>query len=64
VEMYKLAVTKGGIDLDPVNLHLGIALALSGNKADAQTAFAAVKTSPNSDIAKLWMTWLVTPPLT
>jgi len=61
-EMYRLAISKGQIDLDPVNLHLGIALALSGNKADAQTAFAAVKTSPNSDIAKLWTTWLVTPP--
>jgi hypothetical protein len=61
-EMYKLAITKGSIDLDPVNLHLGIALALSGNKADAQAAFAAVKTSPNSDIAKLWTTWLISPP--
>jgi len=62
IEMYKLAISKGQIDLDPVNLHLGIALALSGNKADAQTALAAVKTSPNSDIAKLWTTWLITPP--
>lgn len=62
IEMYKLAVSKGQIDLDPVNLHLGIALALSGNKADAQAAFGAVKTSPNSDIAKLWTTWLVSPP--
>src|SRR3569623_1425359 len=62
IEMYKLAVSKGQIDLDPVNLHLGIALALSGNKAEAQTAFAAVKTSPNSDIANLWTPWLVSPP--
>lgn len=62
IEMYRLAISKGQIDLDPVNLHLGIALALSGNKADAQTAFAAVKASPNSDIAKLWTTWLITPP--
>ncbi|MFA5965399.1 MAG: hypothetical protein WC804_15390 [Sphingomonas sp.] len=61
-EMYKLAISKGGIDLDPVNLHLGIALALAGNKAEAQTAFAAVKTSPNADIAKLWTTWLISPP--
>ena len=62
IEMYKLAISKGQIDLDPVNLHLGIALALSGNKPDAQAAFAAVKTSPNSDIAKLWTTWLISPP--
>jgi hypothetical protein len=60
--MYKLAISKGQIDLDPVNLHFGIALALSGNKTDAQAAFAAVKTSPNSDIAKLWTTWLISPP--
>ncbi|HSI19673.1 MAG TPA: hypothetical protein VK980_18040 [Sphingomonas sp.] len=62
IEMYKLALSKGQIDLDPVNLHYGIALALSGNKTEAQTAFAAVKTSPNSDIAKLWTTWLISPP--
>ena len=62
IEMYRLALNKGQIDLDPVNLHLGIALALGGNKPDGQAAFAAVKTSPNSDIAKLWTTWLIFPP--
>jgi hypothetical protein len=62
VELYKVAIAKGGIDLDPVNVHLGIALALAGNKAEAQAAFAAVKTSPNADIAKLWTTFLISPP--
>ncbi len=62
IEMYKLAISKGAIDLDPVNVHLGIAYTLSGNKPDAQAAFGAVKTAPNSDIAKLWLTFLASPP--
>ncbi|MDQ2878529.1 MAG: hypothetical protein M3R41_05590, partial [Pseudomonadota bacterium] len=61
-EMYRLALSKGVTDTDPVNLHLGIALALAGNKADAQTAFATMKGEPNIAIAKLWTVWLASPP--
>ncbi|MCK8456054.1 hypothetical protein [Sphingomonas faeni] len=61
IELYRLALTKGGVDADEVNLHLGIALARSGDKAGAATAFAAVKGAPKSDIAGLWNTWLGAP---
>jgi len=61
VELYRLALTKGGVDADDVNLHLGIALARSGDKAGAATAFSAVKASPKADIAGLWTTWLGPP---
>lgn len=62
IELYRLALSKGGIDLDPVKLHLGIALALSGNKDEAKTNFDAVTTTPNTAVAKLWTTYLITPP--
>ena len=56
--MYRQALSKGGVDKDEVNTHLGIALARSGDKAGAQTAFAAVTTEPRAGIASLWTTWL------
>ena len=61
VELYRLALTKGGVDADDVNLHLGIALAKSGDKAGAAAAFAAVKAAPKADVAGLWTTWLAAP---
>ena len=61
VELYRLALTKGGVDADTVNTRLGIALARSGDKAGAQTAFAAVKGTPRADIAQLWTTYLNAP---
>ena len=61
IELYRLALTKGGVDADEVNLHLGIALARSGDKAGAATAFGAVKAKPRADVAGLWTTWLAAP---
>jgi hypothetical protein len=61
IELYRLALTKGGVDADDVNLHMGIALARSGDKAGATTAFSAVKASPKADVAGLWTTWLGAP---
>lgn len=59
VELYRLALSKGGaIDQDAVNTHLGIALAMSGQKEPAKQAFAAVKTTPRSDIAGFWNFYL------
>ena len=46
-----------------VNLHLGIALALSGDKAGAKTTFATVTGAPGSEIAGLWTTWCDAPPI-
>lgn len=61
IELYRLALTKGGVDADDVNLHLGIALARSGDKAGAASAFSSVKAAPKADIAGLWTTWLGAP---
>jgi hypothetical protein len=58
IELYKLALTKGGVKVDEVNSHLAMAQALSGDKAGAKTTFALVKTPPRSEIAAYWVTWL------
>jgi hypothetical protein len=55
--LYRTALTKGGVDTDAVNTHLGIALARSGQTADAKTAFALVK-GPRAEIANYWVAWL------
>lgn len=57
-ELYRAALTKGGVNTDEVNTHLGIALARSGDKAGAQAAFAAVTSEPRVGIAGMWTTWL------
>jgi tetratricopeptide (TPR) repeat protein len=63
VSLYKQALTKGGVNNDEVNTHLGIALALTGDKAGAKTAFGLVTTPPRNDIAGFWTLWLDTPPV-
>ncbi|CAN5360943.1 hypothetical protein BH10PSE15_BH10PSE15_08130 [soil metagenome] len=62
-ELYKLAATKGVADMDRLNLHLGVALALGGDKENAKATLLKVTTSPNAEIAKLWVTWLASPPV-
>ena len=49
---YQAALAKGG-DANVANLHLGMALARSGDKAGAAAALAKV-TGPNAEIAKYW----------
>lgn len=56
-ELYRAALSKGGVDANEVNTRLGIALARSGDKAGAQTAFSAVTGNPRAGIAELWSTW-------
>ena len=51
---YRAALQQGGADADAVNLHLGEALALGGNRAEAASALQAV-TGPRSEIAALWL---------
>lgn len=55
--LYRLALSKGGIDAATANTHLGIALARSGQKAEARTAFQAV-TGPRAEIAAFWLQFL------
>ena len=57
IELYKLALQKGVAKPDLVNMHLGIAEAMSGDKAAAATQFAAVQTAPTKDVATLWQAW-------
>jgi hypothetical protein len=62
VEMYRLCETKGAPDADRNNLHLGMALALSGDRAGAKAALSRVVADPNKSIARLWTVFVDTPP--
>ena len=56
-EFYRTALQKGSVDANVVNTRLGMALALAGQKAEAEAAFKAV-TGPRAELAGLWMLWL------
>jgi tetratricopeptide (TPR) repeat protein len=58
ITLYQVALQKGSVKSDDVNTHLGIAMALSGDKAGAKTAFAAVQGAPRSELAQFWTLWL------
>jgi len=58
-ETYRAALAKPGGDADMANLHLGMALARSGDKAGAAAAFAKVG-GALSEIAKYWQVYLQT----
>jgi hypothetical protein len=55
--LYRAALQKGSVDAALVNTRLGMALALSGNKAEAEAALRAV-TGPRSDLAGLILVWV------
>ncbi|QYE34319.1 tetratricopeptide repeat protein [Polymorphobacter sp. PAMC 29334] len=59
-DMYRLALTKGGIDAGTANLRLGATLARSGDKAGATAALQQVKGAPREQLATYWMIWLGT----
>jgi tetratricopeptide (TPR) repeat protein len=56
-ELYRMAAGKPGVDAGVANLHLGMALARSGDKAGATTALNAV-TGSRADIAKFWLAYV------
>jgi len=60
-ELYRLALTKTGEDADLVNLRLGEALALAGQRAEAQAALTAVG-GQRAELARLWLAWLAQRP--
>ncbi len=62
VEMYRLAETKGATDADRNSLHLGMALAMAGDREAAKAALAKVASEPNKSIARLWQTYVAAPP--
>jgi tetratricopeptide (TPR) repeat protein len=57
-DLYRLALTKGGIDAATANLRLGASLAKSGDKAGATTALQLVKGSPRETLATYWIIWV------
>ena len=59
IELYRAALSKGG-DANVINTRLGAALALAGQRAEAETAFRAV-TGPRAELAQFWLLWLSAP---
>ena len=58
-EVYRAALAKPGVNSNLANLHLGMALARSGDKAGATAALNAV-TGPKAQLAKFWLLYLST----
>ena len=58
-EMFRSALGKPGADQSLVNLRLGMALALAGDKAGATAALNAV-TGARAELAKFWLAYLAT----
>ena len=56
-EMFKLALTKSGVDRDAVLTRLGIAQARQGKNAEAKATFAQV-TGARASIARLWSAYV------
>lgn len=56
-ELYRLALTKGGVDAATANTRLGIALARSGDKVGAAQALSQV-TGPRAMVAGFWSAWM------
>jgi tetratricopeptide (TPR) repeat protein len=57
VDLYRVALQKGGVDPNVVNTRLGIALTLAGRRPEAEAAFRAVS-GPRAQLAGLWLSWL------
>lgn len=57
IPFYKMALQKGGVDVDQVNTRLGIALARSGQKDEARKYLSAVG-GVRKDIAKYWLLYV------
>lgn len=60
-ELYRAALQKGGQDANLLNLRLGAALALAGQRAEAEAALRAV-TGARADLASYWLVWLARRP--
>lgn len=56
-DQYRAALQKGSVDTALVQNRLGMALALAGQKAEAETALRAV-TGPRAGLANYWLLWL------
>lgn len=56
-DVYRQVLAKPDADKEIANLHLGMALARSGDKAGATTALNTV-TGGRADIAKFWLVYV------
>lgn len=54
IDLYKVALAKGGVDPATVNIRMGWAQALSGDTAGAKASFGAV-TGPKKMLADFWI---------
>jgi Flp pilus assembly protein TadD len=64
IVLYDLALEKGGVDTNEVNLHKGVAYVRTGDMASARAHFEKVSGPPQLvDIANFWLTWMDTPEL-
>lgn len=61
IEMYRKALTLGGVDANVVNTRLGAALAQSGQKDEAKKVFATL-TGPRADLGRFWTLLMDVPP--
>jgi len=57
-ELYKKAQGAANVDAATVNLRLGAALAMAGDKAAAAEAFNAVQGGPRGALAKYWLAFI------
>ncbi|MGQ0560136.1 MAG: hypothetical protein ACT4OE_11250 [Sphingosinicella sp.] len=57
--LFRAALAKNGADAGAINLRLGAALAMAGNRAEAEGALRAV-TGPRAELANFWLLWLST----
>ncbi|HEV2078492.1 MAG TPA: hypothetical protein VGR19_01145 [Allosphingosinicella sp.] len=55
--LYRAALEKGSVDSNLVNTRLGTALALAGQRTEAETALRAVS-GPRQNLASYWLAWL------
>lgn len=60
LELYRAGLGKPGVDANLANLHIGMALARSGDKAGAAAALKTV-TGPLADVAKFWLIYVQNP---
>lgn len=58
--LYRAAIQKGGADPATAGVRLGAALALAGQRAEAEAQLRSV-TGPGADLAAYWLVWLRRP---
>ncbi|MGQ0659835.1 hypothetical protein [Sphingosinicella sp.] len=60
-ELYRSALQRGAVDPALVNTRLGAALALGGQRVEAETVLRAV-TGPRTGLASYWLAWIARRP--